>query len=138
MPRLDLIHTQVKNALVNDGWEITDDPYNIVYGSVRLQADLGAQKSFAAERNGTKIVVEVKSFTGKSLIHEVENAVGQYLLYVRYMRLSDDPHILYLALSHEVYERFGEIDGLDTVLEQLSVSLLVVDVTKEEVVKWIR
>ena len=138
MPRLDLIHLQVKNALVNDGWEITDDPYNIVYGSVRLQADLGAKKSFAAERNGTKIVVEVKSFTGKSLIHEIENAVGQYLMYVSYMRLSGDQHKIYLALSHEVYERFGAVDGLDTVLEQLSVSLLVVNVTKEEVVKWIR
>jgi hypothetical protein len=137
MPRLDRIHTQVRNALINDGWNI-EEPYNIVYGSVRLQADLGAKKSFAAERNGTKIVVEVKSFTGKSLINEIENAIGQYFLYIAYMRLSGDAHKLYLALSHEVYERFGEVDGLDTVLEQLSVSLLVVNIAKEEVVKWIR
>lgn len=138
MPRLDLIHNQVKNALINDGWQITDEPYNIAYGSVRLQADLGAKKSFAVERNGTKIVIEVKSFVGKSLINEIENALGQYLMYVSYMRLSGDFHKLYLALSQEVYDRFGEVDGLDVVLEQFSISLLIVNITEEEVVKWIR
>ena len=138
MPRLDLIHAQVKQALMNDGWTITDEPYNIVYGSVRLQADLGAQKSFAAVRNGTKIVVEVKSFTGKSLISEIENAIGQYLMYVGYMRLVGDEHKIYLALSQEVYEQFGDVDGLDMVLDQFSVSLLIVDIVNKEVVKWIR
>jgi hypothetical protein len=29
MARLDKIHNAVKNALVKDGWDITDDPYTI-------------------------------------------------------------------------------------------------------------
>lgn len=27
MPKLDLIHNAVKNALIKDGWMITDDPF---------------------------------------------------------------------------------------------------------------
>ncbi|MEB3342500.1 element excision factor XisH family protein [Okeania sp.] len=27
MPKLDIIHNYVKNALIKDGWIITDDPY---------------------------------------------------------------------------------------------------------------
>ncbi|MFN9607358.1 MAG: element excision factor XisH family protein, partial [Pseudanabaena sp.] len=27
MPKLDFIHNSVKNALIADGWKVTDDPY---------------------------------------------------------------------------------------------------------------
>ena len=81
MPCLDLIHNAVKNALVNDGGHITDDPFTIEYGDVRVCADIAAERTLAAEREGRKIVVEVKSFVGASLVHELENAIGQYLLY---------------------------------------------------------
>ncbi len=27
MPAKDVIHNEVKNALIKDGWNITDDPY---------------------------------------------------------------------------------------------------------------
>jgi hypothetical protein len=29
MPKLDIIHNAVRNALIKDGWVITDDPYVI-------------------------------------------------------------------------------------------------------------
>lgn len=31
MPRKDQVHEAVKNALVKDGWTVTDDPFRIVY-----------------------------------------------------------------------------------------------------------
>lgn len=31
MPQYDLYHNEVKNALLKDGWTITDDPYNLEY-----------------------------------------------------------------------------------------------------------
>jgi hypothetical protein len=31
MPRLDIIHDAVKNALIKDGWVITEDPFIIEY-----------------------------------------------------------------------------------------------------------
>ena len=70
MPKLDIIHNAVKNALIKDGWVITDDPYIIQYRKTTLYADLGAERPIAVERNGIKLVVEVKSFIGASKIQD--------------------------------------------------------------------
>jgi hypothetical protein len=40
--------------------------------------DLGAEKLMAAEKEGRKIAVEVKSFTWRSEMNDLEKAVGQY------------------------------------------------------------
>jgi XisH protein len=50
MPVHDFYHETVKNALIKDGWKITDDPYTLEYAGTKLYADLGAEKIFAAER----------------------------------------------------------------------------------------
>ena len=50
MPRLDVIHDAVKNALIKDGWNITADPYEIKYEEITLYADLAAESPIAAER----------------------------------------------------------------------------------------
>ncbi|MEC4983969.1 MAG: element excision factor XisH family protein [Oscillatoria sp. PMC 1068.18] len=44
-------HETVKNALVKDGWVITDDPFVIEFKGVRLYADLGVEKPIAAENS---------------------------------------------------------------------------------------
>jgi XisH protein len=43
MPRLDKYHEAVKNALIKDGWTITDDPFAIKFADARLFADIGAE-----------------------------------------------------------------------------------------------
>jgi len=43
MPKLDIIHDAVRNALIKDGWVITYDPYIIQYRKTTLYADLGAE-----------------------------------------------------------------------------------------------
>jgi hypothetical protein len=57
MPQYDLYHDTVKNALIEDGWAITADPFIIEFKGLRLYADLGAEKVFAAEKSGEKIVL---------------------------------------------------------------------------------
>ena len=47
MPQRDRIHNIVKQALIKDGWNITDDPYVIEYGNRFLYADLGITASAA-------------------------------------------------------------------------------------------
>ena len=64
MPQYDLYHDAVKQALIKDGWTITDDPFIIEFKGLRLYVDLGAERTIAAERGEQKIVVEVKSFSG--------------------------------------------------------------------------
>ena len=44
MPQLDLYHDAVKQALIKDGWSITDDPFIIEFKGLRLYADLGPRK----------------------------------------------------------------------------------------------
>ena len=74
MPAKDIYHDAVKNALIKDGWIVTDDPYLIKYEDAELYAYLAAEKPIAAEREGEKIVVEVKSFVGKSLMYDFHGA----------------------------------------------------------------
>lgn len=70
----------VKHALVKEGWAITHDPLTLEYEEVQVFVDLGAERVIAAEKEGEKIAVEVKSFLGPSLIRDVELALGQYVL----------------------------------------------------------
>jgi hypothetical protein len=62
----DLFHDAVRNALIKDGWQITDDPFFLKVGGVEFYIDLGAEKLIAAERNNEKIAVEIKSFINPS------------------------------------------------------------------------
>ena len=96
MPKLDLIHDAVRNALIKDGWVITDDPYIIQYRKTTLYADLGAERPMAAERYGQKLVVEVKSFIGASKIQDLKEALGQYDIYcyLLFRRNSSRPQTL--------------------------------------------
>ncbi len=70
MPAKDAFHDAVRTALEKDGWTITDDPLFIQFGGVDLFVNLGAEKIIAAEKNGQRIAVEIKSFVGASLISE--------------------------------------------------------------------
>jgi XisH protein len=42
MPQRDKIHDAIRQALIKEGWEITDDPYVISYGERFLFIDLAA------------------------------------------------------------------------------------------------
>ena len=53
---------------------------------------------FAAERQGEKIAVEVKSFLGKSLISNFHEAMGQYLDYKSALEDVEPDRKVYLAL----------------------------------------
>ena len=81
MPAKDIYHEAVKNALIKDGWSILAAPYEIKYKDAELFADLATEKPLAAERNGRKIVVEIKSFLSPSPMRDFEIALGQYILY---------------------------------------------------------
>ena len=44
MPQRDVYHEAVKQALIDDGWTITHDPYYITFGERRGFVDLGAER----------------------------------------------------------------------------------------------
>ena len=62
MPAKDIYHDTAKNALIKDGWTVTQDPLRLRIGKKDLFVDLGAQRILAAEKGTEKIAVEIKSF----------------------------------------------------------------------------
>jgi hypothetical protein len=98
MAARDVFHQAVKQALINDGWTITDDPLVVQVGSIDLYIDLGAEKLIAAERAGVRIAVEVKSFLGASVVSEFHTALGQFLNYRFALHEKDPTRVLYLAV----------------------------------------
>lgn len=137
MPKLDIIHNAVKNALIKDGWIVTDDPYVIQYRKTTLYADLGAEHPMAAERYGQKIVVEVKSFIGASKIQDLKDALGQYDIY-RYLLEEIAPdRKLYIAVSTIAYKSFFKQDVIQLILNKHQLPLIVVDTEMEEIGQWI-
>lgn len=137
MPKLDIIHNSVKNALIKDGWLITDDPYVIQYRRTTLYADLGAERPIAAERNGQKLVVEVKSFIGASKIQDLKEALGQYDIYRYLLEETAPDRKLYIAISKVAYNTFFTQDVTQLILNRHQLPIIVVDLETEEIMQWI-
>lgn len=136
MPAKDIYHNAVKSALVKDGWTITADPYKIVYEDAQLYVDLAAERPIAAQRDAQKIVVEIKSFVGRSLMHDFHSALGQYLVYRLLIERTEPEYKLYLAIDDITYENFFQRKSVQAVIEDNQLLLMVVDIEKEIVVQW--
>ena len=144
MPQRDTIHHIVREALIKDGWLITDDPYVISYGERFLFVDLGATSSenegqlIGAQRQNQKIAVEIKELRGKSAIKDLEQAIGQYVLYELLLNQVDTGRKVYLAITDVAYDEiFSEPIG-ELVITELPMRLLVVDSETVEVKQWIQ
>ena len=138
MPKLDFIHFSVKNALIADGWEVTDDPYIIEYMRTRLYADLGAERPIAAERGGQKIVIEVKSFLGASKFQDLKEAIGQYDIYRYLLEETAPERKLYVAISNEAYKSFFSQPVVQLILDKHQLPLIIVDIELERILQWIK
>jgi hypothetical protein len=137
MPAKDIYHEVVKTALIKDGWTITDDPLKLTIGSRSLYVDLGAEKLIAAQKKEQKIAVEIKSFLSPSPIHDLENALGQYVLYQKILITTDIERVLYLAIREEVYQDlFSEPIG-QLLLKDKQIKLIVFNPDKQELSQWI-
>jgi hypothetical protein len=137
MPAKDVIHDAVKNALIKDGWTITDDPLRLKYKAVNLAVDLGAERTLAAERHGEKIAVEIKSFLNDSTINDLKSALGQFNLYLIYLQILKPEHTLWLAISQTAFDEIFSIEGIEIVFEQNKIPLLIVETETEAIIKWI-
>jgi hypothetical protein len=134
----DLFHNTVKIALQKDGWKITHDPYQLRYGVADVYIDLAAEEAIAAEKEGRKIAVEVKSFTGGSTISEFHTALGQFLNYRVAIEVSSEPkRMLYLAVPTDTYQMFLRFEPAKTVIERYEIRLLIYNPTREAIDQWI-
>jgi hypothetical protein len=127
----------VKTALVKDGWTITHDPLPIRLDPMRVFADLGAERPIAAERAGRKIAVEIKSFTGLSVMDDLEKALGQYGLYSALLAEVEPDRTVYLAVSEAVATNVLDTSAGQILIRRLGIRVIVVTLPTQEVVRWI-
>lgn len=137
MPAKDIYHNAVRFALIKDGWEILAEDYALEYGGDRLYADIAAEKSIVAVKQEQKILVEVKSFLGRSFFNDLENSVGQYIVYRDILLETESDFSLYLAITQGVYESNFQRQLAQMITRRNQVNLLIFDPENEVIKQWI-
>ncbi len=137
MPRRDIYHHKVVKDLEREGWTVTDDPLRLAYGGRNLYVDLGAENLLGVAKDGRQIAVEIKRFASLSDVADLENALGQYILYQDILSEVEPERKLYLAIPRFAYEgtfrdQFGQL-----VIAKRNLQIIVFEIDKEEPLQWI-
>jgi XisH protein len=133
----DRYHQLVKNALIAEGWTVTDDPLYIPTFKRTVQVDLGAERLIGAEKANLKIAVEIKSFIGLSEIHEFYKALGQFNYYQLAIEEMQPERILFLAVPLDIYDTLFEEPLTQKVIERFGLKIIVYHVQEEKIERWI-
>jgi hypothetical protein len=138
MPAKDFYHATVRTALVKAGWAITHDPFRLrLRRGKNLFVDLGAEQLIGAAQGTRQIAVEVKSFRSASDMKDLEEALGQFILYRQLMRRHAPDRSLYLAIPATIQKTVFEEEAGQVLLEDGLIQLIVFDPDQEEIVEWI-
>ena len=138
MPARDLYHNVVRTALEKDGWIITHDPYRLkLVGNKNLFIDLGAERLIGAEKGLEKIAIEIKSFRSASDMKDLEEALGQFVLYEHLLARYEPARKLYLAVSDEVGKSVFEEEAGTVLIDDNVIRLFTFNIKEEVIVKWI-
>jgi hypothetical protein len=90
-----------------------------------LLADLSAERPIIATKENSRIIVEIKSFAGRSFVKELQQALGQYKIYLDIIELTGLDHELYLAVSHLTYKVLFRQKAAQMVLRRHQLRVLV-------------
>jgi hypothetical protein len=136
MSKRDRGHQNLRRALEKDGWMITADPLILSLQGAELRADLGAEKTFAAEKEGRKIAIELKEFTAVSRVSELEKTIGQLQLYQWALEEGEPDRILFLAVSDMIYAKHFEKPLFRLAVRRNKINLLIYRPDLEVIVEW--
>lgn len=138
MPAIDRCEPQIVRALEKDGWSVTHQPFAIRIDKTRggyVFADLRLQNQQSGQ---SAIVVEVKCFgSTRTFLDEFYQAIGQYTVYRNALALNNIQSTVYLAIPDAVYRTLFQQTLIATVLRDIHVNIVVVDLKKEEITQWI-
>lgn len=137
MPARDAYHDAVKQALIKEGWIITDDPLHLKWGRKDMYVDLGASQLLAAQKEERKIAVEIKTFNGRSEMDDLEKALGQYVLYFDVLTELQPERLLYLALPVWAYESLFEEPLGQLLMKNKRLRLIVFEPKQESIKQWL-
>ncbi len=137
MPARDIFHYVVKNALQKAFCTIIHDPLFLKIGRKKLYTDLSADRFMSAEKGAKEIAIEIKSFVGKSLVKDLEQAVGQFFFYYKVLLSREPNRYLYMAVNETTFngilsEKIGQLVLSDPIFR-----LIIFDEEKEVITQWI-
>ena len=132
----DKYHELVREALIKDGWKITDDPLRIQIEERTVKIDLGAEKLIAAEKDEQKIAVEIKSFIGHSVVTDFYLALGQFETYRTALLEFEPDRELYLAIPSNIYQGFFQEKLASQTAERANLKLLVYQINTQSIFTW--
>jgi glucose-6-phosphate 1-dehydrogenase len=133
----DLFHENVKEALIKEGWLITNDPLSFKIGKMQVQIDLGAERLIAAERGTDKIAIEIKTFGSLSFITSLYEAVGKYIIYRNVLAMREPERILYLAVPENIYNRFFEELVIQKTMKDEKFKLVIYNQITQMISQWV-
>ncbi len=136
MPAKDIFHDKAKNALIKDGWTIIKDPYTLDWGKDTLYVDLAAERMVAAVKDNQQIAVEIKSFVGRSVTADLEQALGQFVLYYLVMQIQDSERVLFLAVPDDIFYSLFEGEKGKILLSDKRLKVLGFSTETEEIIGW--
>jgi len=99
--------------------------------------DLGAERLLAAEKGQRKIAVEIKSFVGLSEMADLEQAIGQYVVYREVLARVEPDREMFLAVNDEIFVNLFEEPIGRLLLENGHGRLVVFDAQTEVIKQWI-
>ncbi len=91
----------------------------------------------AAEKEGQKIAVEIKSFLGLSELDDLEDALGQYGIYQAILELREPERVLYLAVPNSIREFLLDEKDFRHILRAFRAHLIFYDPQEKEAMEWI-
>jgi hypothetical protein len=132
----DLMHNLIREVLINEGWEITHDPFVLKDYDPEWEIDFGAEKIIAAERGTEKIAVEAKSYLGLSFAYEFHQILGQHLNYKAGLNRIYPDRILYLAVPKDVYEIEFSRKGIANSIDDYHLRYFVFNEQSKTITLW--
>ena len=72
-----------------------------------------------------------------SIKKDLEQAIGQYVLYQLLINKLDPRRDVYLAISNTLYEDFFQEPIGELVIKELPLKMIIVNLQKVEITKWI-
>lgn len=138
MPATDRCEPPIIHAIEKAGWKITHHPFAIKINRSRggyVYADARFEQSQNKEQI---IVVEVKCFdSNRTVLEEFYHAVGQYVVYRNALLTNEIETPVYLAIPSKAYDEFFNQQLIQSVVTDIQLQLIVIDLEKEEVRQWI-
>lgn len=134
----DKYHQIVKDCLIAEGWNITDDPYYLDIFSTTLEVDLGAERLIGATKGNEKIAVEIKSFIGLSRVADFYKAMGQFNFYFMALEDEEPERELYVAIPKNAFNDLTKEPLTFKSINRFKMKLIIYDIDTKKIVEWIK